>query len=117
MSEGLAKDKRIMVLVERPDSGAELPDRVARGGYQVTTVRSREDAVKMLRRRHHDAVILDVDLQGGAEPTRTLVQKLRRVCPSQQPNDCPNNSSIPSPPEIHVETPHSAVGNIPRPVQ
>ncbi len=82
VSEGLAENKRIMVVAERPDPGDEVPGRVARCGYQVTCVKSREDAVKLLRRRHHDAVILDIDVQAGPGPTRTLVRKLRRMCPA-----------------------------------
>ena len=83
MPRSLAENKRIMVLAECRDEGGALSECVAGAGYQVAQVGTRDDALGLARRSHHDAVILDLDFDAGTgvEQVRTFLQKLRRASP------------------------------------
>ena len=81
MARSLAENRRIMVLAERPQEDGGLADCVALAGYQVAEVTARDDALGLVRRSHHDAVILDLDPGADVEQVRRLLHKLRRASP------------------------------------
>jgi DNA-binding NtrC family response regulator len=81
VARSLAENRRIMVLAERPHEDGGLADCVALAGYQVAEVTARDDALGLVRRSHHDAVILDLDPGTEVEQVRRLLHKLRRASP------------------------------------
>ena len=75
---GTAENKRILVLAARVDGSAA--NLIARAGYQVAAVPDRAKAVELLRRRHHDAVVLDLD--SDPDVARVAIRSLRAAAPA-----------------------------------
>jgi DNA-binding NtrC family response regulator len=74
---GAAENKRILVLAGRGDGEAAIL--VSEAGYQVAEVRDRGKAGELLRHRHHDALLLDLDPDPDA--ARVAIRALRRAAP------------------------------------
>ena len=79
MSNAPPGSKAILVVVEDADLRDRATTILARSGYQPTPVERGDEALPILRARHHDAVLLDLEIRTA--DASELLRRFRRDSP------------------------------------
>ena len=79
VTDTAVQSRSVLVVDQNPESRGRLTTLLSEAGYAVSRVGDADSARDLLERRHHDAVVLD--LEGAAEVTG-VVQALRQTAPA-----------------------------------